>query len=316
MAEVAVSVVMPAHNAAATVAEAVRSVLAQTLRDFELIVIDDGSIDETARIVADQGDARIVLLRQGRKMGVAAALNRGLARASGVFVARMDADDRCAPGRLEHQVRFLESHDEVALVGTAIHLMNERGEVFDTRVRPGDDEYLQRELLVSNPICHGSVMMRRGIVAALGGYDERLLHVEDLDLWLRLAEVSRLALLSEPLYYWRVHPASITQREHTVMAAAAQHARDLAWERRLHGRDRYGRKLVRWPADATGRRLLAEHCVVWGREALRQKRAGRALALFLQAAALNPQCPRLAQALRHAHAAFAKRVSSSLRSKL
>jgi glycosyltransferase involved in cell wall biosynthesis len=312
MPKPALSVIMPAYNAEETVAAAIDSIISQTWRDFELIIVDDCSSDGTEKAVRVCRDARIVLLRNERNAGVARTLAKAVAAAKGTLLARADADDLNHPTRFEKQVRYLREHPDVGVVGAAYELIDERSHVFDSRVRPGDDEYLQRELLKLNPICHGSVMMRREIVLALGGYDDRFLHAEDYDLWLRCAEVTRLALMGEKLYLWRVTPRSVTQSARGIQERSAARARKMAWERRLNGRDKYGRVLNVRPRRTAEKLLLAEHCVVWGREALRARRVDRAARLFTRAALLDPASRRLKEALMRAPAAITRAVARVL----
>ena len=298
MCESRVTAIMAAYNADATITEAVESVLRQTWRDLVLIVVDDGSSDRTAEILHAVADLRLRVLRNDTNRGLAASLNRAARYASGGYIARMDADDTCHPERIEKQVDFLERRPEVGALGTAVNLIDERGRVFDSRLRDGTDEYQQAQLLSWNPLCHGSVMMRRALFRSLGGYDERFAQAQDCDLWLRFAERTHLAVLDEALYSWRVSRGSVSQVRKAEQNASARLARRLAWQRRLHGRDDFGRELDLNPPAREDRNLLAEHCVIWGREALRQRRRRYASVLFARAVRLYPGCPRLWMALR------------------
>jgi len=307
----AISVVMAAYNAEKTIAEAIGAILAQTLGDVELIIVEDGSADRTAERVAEFHDARIRLLRNERNLGLAPSLRRGVDAARGEFIARMDADDSCAPERFEKQLGFLREHPEVAVAGTSFNLMDEASRLYDRRVRPMDDEYLQRELLKWNPFCAGSVMMRAEVLRAVGGYDARFPTSEDYDLWLRLGEVARLAILGEVLYNWRVRPDSMTHKGRDEQLAYCRLARRHAWLRRLGGTDEFGRRLDLRPRDRTSRVLMAEHCVIWGRQALRERRTRAALRLFGRAARLDPMSRRLVRAAVRAPLAAARALFRS-----
>jgi glycosyltransferase involved in cell wall biosynthesis len=206
-----VSVLMPVFEVERYVATAVESILAQTLRDLELVIVDDGSSDATggicARIAAR--DPRVVLLREPHA-GIVAALNRGLALARGRYLARMDGDDVALPGRLEAQVRHLEAHPELVALGSAIEVIDPEGVPLGAVVRPMDHEEIERELLRGyGSITHPAVVMRLEAVRAVGGYRPEFEYVEDQDLFLRLGERGRLANLATPLLRHREHFGSV-----------------------------------------------------------------------------------------------------------
>jgi glycosyltransferase involved in cell wall biosynthesis len=197
-----VSVIMPAFNEASYVRRSIDSILAQTFRDFELIVVDDGSTDGTWGIVQGYDDPRIVGVR-GERGGVCRAVNRGLEMARGEYLARMDADDESLPERLERQVRFLDAHPSISILGTAYYKWDAlHGERY-ARFHPETDEAIRRSLGLYIPICQGTVMFRREVYETIGGYDPTIPDAEDMDLWLRAAPHFRFANLPEPLYvYW------------------------------------------------------------------------------------------------------------------
>jgi glycosyltransferase involved in cell wall biosynthesis len=195
---------------------AVDSLLAQTWGDFELIVVDDASNDRTAEILrayASQ-DARVVIVTNPENLGLTRSLNVGVARARGEYVARQDADDISAPERLAQQVAFLDRHPEVGVLGTLSQVIDPAGNVVPNTFRGtlATNADLQAGLLQDNVFCHGSVIMRRDLLVAAGGYDEAIKVTEDYDLWLRLAEVTQLANLETALYFYRIHPESIGRK--------------------------------------------------------------------------------------------------------
>lgn len=225
-----VSVVMPVRNGEAFLREALDSILAQTFRDFELIVIDDGSSDGTPAIIAEYAarDSRLRAIRQ-EASGLTQSLNRGWRSAAGEYVARMDADDVALPDRLEHQVEFLDGHPEVAVVGTTVIEVGPDGKELRVVRFPEDEAAIRRELRRSNCLVHASVMVRRAALEEVGGY--RLDQVEDYDLWLRIAERHALANLPQPLLRYRHHPGQYSvdrverQAFGTLAAQAAAEAR-------------------------------------------------------------------------------------------
>jgi len=219
-----VSVVMPAYNAGRYVQEAIDSVLAQTLRDFELLVIDDGSTDETASIAEEcaRHDSRIHLLGRPHR-GIVPALNEACELAIGTYIARLDADDTAFPDRLERQVAFLDEHPGIALLGGSMRLMKHDG----THIRDAFPPLGHREIVVAladyNCFFHSSVMFRRSAWRDLGGYRAALLHAEDYDLWLRMAEKYEVRNLPWFMGRFRLHESqiSLTQREQQVISTYA-----------------------------------------------------------------------------------------------
>lgn len=212
-----VSVVMSAHNEERYLGRAVESLLEQTFRDFEVIVIDDGSEDRTPEILASYDDPRLHVVRQGNQ-GLISSLNRGMALARGQYIARMDADDVAYPERLARQVAFLSANPEVGLLGTAFDEIDGEGRVIGRRRYPTEDAALRRLLIRYNPFFHSSVMIRRGPLERVGGYLETAegVLVEDYDLWFRLARVTRLAILPDVLMARRYHGGNLSLRHETA----------------------------------------------------------------------------------------------------
>jgi len=218
----AVSVLMSVHDGAPLVSEAVASVLAQTDPDLELLVVDDGSTDDTPARLAAVDDPRLRLYRQPRT-GLTRALNRllGLARAD--LIARLDADDLALPERLARQRAFMALHPEVGLLGTAAREDDLTGRPLGVVRPPVDDAGLRRALIRANPFVHSSVMARRELLARAGGYDETLGVAQDYDLWMRLVRLTRLASLDEILVVRRLGPRRISvAREEDRLRAEAR----------------------------------------------------------------------------------------------
>lgn len=190
---------------------AVDSVLAQTFQDFEFVIIDDGSKDSSTQIIRGYTDSRIILVSQENR-GLAAALNRGLEIARGEYIARQDADDISLPDRFAAQVRFLDAHPEIAVLGTGALLIDSEGRPF-SKFSP----FMRHRRLVAElhrgvcPLMHGSVMVRRGAIVAVGGYKPVFSHAQDVELWLRMSGRYRLANIRESFYHYRKHNQSITQ---------------------------------------------------------------------------------------------------------
>lgn len=208
-----ISVLMPVRNGMPFLPEAVQSILGQTLGDFELLVINNGSTDGTLDYLKTVRDARVRVLSPGN-IGLARALNIGLAQARGEYVARHDADDRSAPERFARQVSFLDAHPEVAVLGTCVNFVGAGGsEVRDARTETvrtqQDPAQTPEQILAMMPltccVAHGSVMMRAAVAVKAGGYNPATVPAEDYDLWLRLLPHHAIAKLPERLYDYRVH---------------------------------------------------------------------------------------------------------------
>jgi glycosyltransferase involved in cell wall biosynthesis len=194
----AVAVVMSVHNGAPHVARAIASVLRQTLGELEMIVVDDGSTDETPTLLTRVDDPRLRIVTQQRT-GLTRALNRALAAATAPLVARLDADDEAVADRLERQRAVLDRTPDVGLLGTAARELDAGGRLVRVVQPPLDDAALRRVLIRRNPFVHSSVMMRRALVERVGGYDETFPVAQDYDLWMRLSCVTRMANLPDAL---------------------------------------------------------------------------------------------------------------------
>lgn len=209
-----VSVLLPAYNAESTLRDAVESVLAQTYRGFELVLINDGSTDGTPGIIEAfaKRDARVRVLAHGN-MGMGASLNHAMAAVDSEWVARMDADDVMLPTRLERQLAFLDAHPGLAVASSLVYYVNDRGHMIAKSVSDLltlDDlaRYLRTNRLIA--VSHPGAIMNRRAVLSVGGYRPQFWPSEDLDLWNRLAEAGcHILVQPEYLLKYRIHASSI-----------------------------------------------------------------------------------------------------------
>jgi glycosyltransferase involved in cell wall biosynthesis len=210
-----VSVVMPVYNSEHYLRAAVESILAQTLSDFELIAVDDGSTDGSASILADfcKQDERVVIISSPQNQGIVSALNRGLQMARGEYIARMDSDDISLPERFERQVEFLETHPQVGVLGSKAIFMDSYGRDIARVGHPIGDLSIRWTSLLANVFFHPTVMIRRSILTDYDlGYRPDFQSVEDYDLWVHLLAHTQAANLDRPLVRYRVHAESISSQ--------------------------------------------------------------------------------------------------------
>jgi glycosyltransferase involved in cell wall biosynthesis len=261
----ALSVVMSAYNAQRYLREAVDSVLRQTFRDFELVVIDDGSKDSTRSILAEYEDRdnRVKVISRANK-GLTVSLNEGLSHAKAPLIARMDADDVCLPQRFEKQVAFLKANPNVVLVGSRVELIDPYGVHIGNVDYPADHAAITAGLLNGEGgiVPHPAAIYRAEAVRRVGGYREQFNNSEDLDLWLRLGEVGEIANLPEILLQYRRDLGSVshTKRDNqlrlkSIILAEAYDRRGLP-------------KPAEWKFDTWHPKPHDEQLKAWGWKAL------------------------------------------------
>jgi len=218
----AITVLMPAYNAAATIGPAVASILAQTFSDFELLIIDDGSTDATVQVVSSFADRRITLLRNPENLGLILTLNRGIELARGRYLARMDADDLSLPDRLACQYRLMEARPTVvACSSRTVDFARHRLPRY--HLREAGHEALLARMVVEPPLSHPASFVRRATLVNHGlRYDPRYPHCEDYRLWFELSQVGRLSNVQRVLLRARVSEGSVSQRYAEVQATVAR----------------------------------------------------------------------------------------------
>lgn len=225
-----VSVVMSVFNGELYLREAVESILRQSFRDFEFIIIDDGSTDKSGGILDafQSTDARVRVFHQENR-GLIGSLNRGCGLALGKYIARMDADDIAVGDRLQRQIAFMETHPEVAVLGGAVEFIDQTGKTLGIAQYPCHNREIQRALLDSNVMWHPSVLIRKTAFVAADGY-RNVTDAEDYDLWLRIADRFRLANLNAVLLRYRIHPGqgSVARCRKQALGATAARAAALA----------------------------------------------------------------------------------------
>ncbi len=206
-----VSVVMPVWNGEKHLAAAIDSILGQTFKDFELIVVDDGSTDRTAEILRSYSDSRLQIHRLDHG-GIVTALNHGVAQARAPWIARHDADDVSFPGRLEAQWNALQRNADAVLCHTDVELNVEDGTLPGHARFPRTRAFTALRLCYQCPITHSSVIFRKDVFLAAGGYRPEERHAEDFALWGRLLERGDFIGLRTPLVRFRLHQQSVSKQ--------------------------------------------------------------------------------------------------------
>ena len=209
-----VTVVMAVHNNVEFIHDAVMSVLEQSWRNLEVLVVLDAPTDGTDRAIAGFEDQRLRVIKNERNVGQTASLKRGLQEAKGDYIARLDGDDIALPGRIEKQVHFLESHPEVGLLGGGCEVIDDSGRYLFSLRWPETDLQIRWMSLLGTPFGHPTVMLRRDVLERHGfNYDEAYESAQDYDLWTRIMASTNVANLPEALILYRIHGDSVTARK-------------------------------------------------------------------------------------------------------
>jgi glycosyltransferase involved in cell wall biosynthesis len=224
---------MSVYNGERFLSESIDSILCQTYRDYEFIIVDDGSSDNSFRILDSYAkeNQNIKIIRNDSNIGLTKSLNKALLSARGNYVARMDADDISIDTRLEKQIDLLEQNVNVGLVSCNSIVIDENGHAVKNVLMPLTINSLIRK---RNYLVHGSVIIRKDVLDKLGGYDEEMRYAQDYELWLRITGHYEIRCIEEYLYKCRVHPEAILNRKYFQQIFYTA----LAKSKALHGKDR------------------------------------------------------------------------------
>jgi len=200
---------MPVYNGASYLRETMQSILSQTYSDYEFLIIDDGSTDNSLEIIRSFSDPRIRVLKNPQRLKLSGALNRGMDEARGKYIARMDADDISLPHRLQRQVDYLDQHPETGVCGSGIKIFGKGRKRVD--LYPATSEEIRAYALFDCPFCHPSVILRKDLFEYHNlRYDGLFYPTEDYELWSRAVDLFPSANLSEVLVHYRIHDSSMT----------------------------------------------------------------------------------------------------------
>lgn len=232
-----ISVIMSVYNGERYLREAVDSILNQTFTDFEFIVVNDGSTDNTLSILRQYSDKRLKIINHSENLGLSRSLNMAIEVAKGKYIARMDADDISLPDRLELQSACLDKNRAVGLVGCRYYQIDQYGRIEGVFKVPLDNRSLGKYLWTRHYIAHGTFMIRKEALDLVGTYDENFKYAQDYELLLRIAEKFEICNLGNILYKWRAHKGGITTTELESQRRFAVQASIRAMERKIKAVD-------------------------------------------------------------------------------
>ena len=218
-----VSVLMAVYNGEPYLADAIRSILGQTFEDFEFVIVDDCSTDATAAVIESHNDGRVRYTKNRENRGQTASLNRGLSICRGRYIARMDADDLARADRFEQQVKFLDAHQDVAVVGSNLEFIDSNGMTVGSWDYPSGPLASRWLALSSCPLSNGAAVFRREVIwDQHGGYDEEIVVAQDWDLWNRVLSTAEIANLRDRLLQVRQHAGQVSVKAGDQAAGDAQ----------------------------------------------------------------------------------------------
>jgi glycosyltransferase involved in cell wall biosynthesis len=209
--DIKISVVLAVYNAETYLKEAINSILSQTFRDFEFVIVNDGSTDSTSEIISGYDDSRIVCLDNEINKGLIYSLNKGLSESKGKYIARMDADDVALPQRLQVQFDFMESHPEIGICGSIVEVFYDDSDKRKIIRFPEDEEAVRAYAYFQAPFCHPTVMMRKDIIDRYHiEYPSDFFRTEDYAMWVNLLNYTQGYNIQSVLLHYRKHEGSET----------------------------------------------------------------------------------------------------------
>lgn len=217
-----VSVIMTTYNQAHLIGKAIESVLSQTFEDFEFIIVNDGSTDNTEKVIKGFNDPRIIYLNNGKNLGVPKSFNSAIKISQGKYIARIDSDDFWSnKNKLKKQVEFLETHPEYVAVGGGMIVVDSEGKELYRYLKPEKDEEIRKNALITNPIANSTSLCRRETIFQIGLCDESFGYNEDWDFWLKIGLKGKLYNFPEYFAYYTLtyqNKSLIYLRKHTLSA--------------------------------------------------------------------------------------------------
>ena len=240
-----ISIVIPTYNQAEYLQEAIESVFSQTYKNTEIIIIDDGSTDNTLKVVNSFNDNKIIFIQQ-RNKGASSARNTGIKEANGEYIAFLDSDDLWLKDKLRKQIDFMRENQKVGLLGTGCFQVIDTNKMIYKKIFPHKNEILQKDLIKYNPFIQSSVMVRKNVFNDIGLYDEKFKESEDYDLWLRIAQKYKIANLKQALVTKKYSKAGLSKNKDSKQLYFALKARKNAISRKQYPKSYYIYILKSW----------------------------------------------------------------------
>ncbi len=236
-----VSVIMSVYNGEEFLKDSILSVLNQIYKDFEFVIIDDASTDNSLEILKNfqKNDSRIKIINNKENLGLTKSLNKAILISSGEYIARLDAGDISLPERIEKQVAFLDNNKDVGLVGSWMYIINTKGETIDEIKYPTNNKEIKEDLIKYNPLVHSSIMFRRSVAHRVNFYDENYKYAQDYNFYFKLSPYTKFANLPMSLVKYRKMPNSITSTKNKKQMSFANRARVYAISEGQYGKFNY-----------------------------------------------------------------------------
>lgn len=212
-----ISVIMSVYNGTPYLKEAVDSILSQTYKNFEFIIVDDASSDNSWQYLKNLKDKRIKLIKNEKNLGLATSLNRALKIASGEYIARMDADDISLPQRFAQQLKFLQENPTIDLCGTWVDLIDDKGNVIGEKKRPTSPSKVKNAIGFYTALIHPTFMGKKTLFKALNGYSNKFDFAEDYDFLMRARDKFKMTNIPRKLLEWRLHDARRSRANMNIM---------------------------------------------------------------------------------------------------
>ena len=239
-----VSIIIPTYNQSQYLEEAMESVLNQTYQNIEIIIVDDGSTDNTSEVVKSF-DNKIIYIPQKNK-GASSARNAGIKKAQGQYVAFLDSDDMWIKNKLEKQIKFIQNNPEIGLLGTGCYQMVDINKMIYKKIFPAKNETLQKDLIKYNPFIQSSVIIKKDVFNHIDLYDEKFKESEDYDLWLRIAQKYKVANLEQALVTKRYYEKGLSKDKDNKQLYFALKAKKNAIKRGQYSKTYYLCILKSW----------------------------------------------------------------------